>query len=77
VVKKVNEIVEKLYSVFELKGVCRSEFILVDGDPHLLEINTVPGLTPESLIPQQLEAAGIALTDFFDQLLEQALKKNN
>ena len=77
VVEKVNEIVEKLYSVFELKGVCRSEFILVDGDPHLLEINTVPGLTPASLIPQQLEAAGIALTDFFDQLLEQALKKNN
>ena len=77
VVEKVNEIVEKLYSVFELKGVSRSEFILVDGDPHLLEINTVPGLTPASLIPQQLEAAGIALTDFFDQLLEQALKKNN
>jgi D-alanine-D-alanine ligase len=50
---------------------------LVDGNPHLLEINTVPGLTGVSLIPQQLKAAGINLTDFFDQLLEQALKKNN
>ena len=77
VIKKVNQIVEKLYVKLELKGICRSEFILVDGNPHLLEINTVPGLTAVSLIPQQLKAAGISLTDFFDQLLEQALKKNN
>ena len=77
VITKVNQIVEKLYVKLELKGICRSEFILVDGNPHLLEINTVPGLTAVSLIPQQLKAAGITLTDFFDQLLEQALKKNN
>lgn len=77
VVEKVNEIVENLYSVLELKGVCRSEFIMVDGNPNLIEINTVPGLTATSLIPQQLQAAGISLNDFFNQLLEQALKKNN
>ena len=75
VIEKVNQIVKKLYIKLGLKGVCRSEFILVDGKPHFLEINTVPGLTPVSLIPQQLKAAGITLTDFFDQLLEQALKK--
>ena len=75
VIEKVNQIVKKLYIKLELKGVCRSEFILVDGNPHFLEINTVPGLTPVSLIPLQLEAAGIELSDFFDQLLEQALKK--
>ena len=75
VIEKVNQIVEKLYIKLGLKGVCRSEFILVDGNPHFLEINTVPGLTPVSLIPLQLEAAGIELSDFFDQLLEQALKK--
>ena len=77
IIDKINQIVENLYVKLELKGVCRSEFILVDDNPHLLEINTVPGLTAVSLIPQQLKAAGIALTDFFDQLLEQALKKNN
>ena len=77
VIQKVNQIVKKLYIKLGLKGVCRSEFILVDGNPHFLEINTVPGLTPVSLIPQQLKAAGIELSDFFDQLLEQAFKKNN
>jgi D-alanine-D-alanine ligase len=50
---------------------------MVDGNPNLIEINTVPGLTATSLIPQQLQAAGISLNDFFNQLLEQALKKNN
>ena len=74
-IEKLNQIVKKLYIKLGVKGVCRSEFILVDGDPHFLEINTVPGLTPVSLIPQQLKAAGIELSDFFDQLLEQALKK--
>ena len=76
-IEKVNQIIQELYVKLELKGVCRSEFILVDGNPHLLEINTVPGLTPVSLIPRQLKAADITLADFFDQLLEQALKKNN
>ena len=56
---------------------CNPHFILVKNEPHLLEINTVPGLTGESLIPKQLDAAGINITDFFDQLLEEALKKNN
>ena len=77
IVKKVNNISEKLYRKMELSGICRSEFILVKNEPHLLEINTVPGLTGESLIPKQLDAAGINITDFFDQLLEEALKKNN
>ena len=76
VIKKVNEISEKLYRELKLKGVCRSEFILVNDQPHLLEINTIPGLTTASLIPQQLEVAGIKLSTFFDQLLEEALKKN-
>lgn len=74
---KVNTIVEKLYEKLKLKGVCRSEFIIVDGIPHLLEVNTIPGLTAASLIPQQVKAAGIELTDFFESLLLEAMKKNS
>ena len=74
---KVNTIVEKLYEKLKLKGVCRSEFIIVDGIPHLLEVNTIPGLTAASLIPQQVKAAGIELTDFFESLLSEAMKKNS
>jgi D-alanine-D-alanine ligase len=40
----------------------------------LLEINTVPGLTTESILPQQAAAAGITLTELFDNAIEEALK---
>ena len=73
--KKVNLMVKKIYSKLNLKGVCRSEFIIVDGTPHLLEINTIPGMTSASLIPQQVKAAGIELGDFFKSLLSEGIKK--
>ena len=50
-----------------------SEFIIVDGEPHMLEMNTIPGLTTESLIPQQARAAGISLEDLFTNAIELAL----
>jgi D-alanine-D-alanine ligase len=43
-----------------MEGFSRSEFIIVNGEPHMLELNTIPGLTTESLIPQQAAAAGIS-----------------
>ena len=73
--KKVNTLVKKIYIKLNLKGVCRSEFIITDGAPHLLEINTIPGMTSASLIPQQVKAAGFDLGDFFESLLLEAIKK--
>jgi len=63
-----------IYKKLELKGIVRSEYIFVDDIPHLLEINTVPGMTANSIIPQQLSAMGIELSDFFSYLLRTALK---
>lgn len=73
--EKVHKNVKKLYQQLGLRGVCRSEFIIVEGIPHLLEVNTIPGLTSASLIPQQLSAAGIELETFFESLLTEAMKK--
>ncbi len=73
-VSKVHSTVKKLYHQLRLKGICRSEFIIVDGIPHLLEVNTIPGLTTASLIPQQVHVAGIELADFFETLLTEAMK---
>ena len=42
-----------MYEILKMKGFSRSEFIFKDGEPHLLEMNTVPGLTNESILPQQ------------------------
>lgn len=71
--KKWSEII---YNRLELRGVVRSEFIFVEGIPHLLEINTVPGMTARSIIPQQVEVMGMDLKEFFTLLLEEALTFN-
>ncbi|MCL5128890.1 MULTISPECIES: D-alanine--D-alanine ligase [unclassified Algibacter] len=71
---KVNTLAKKVYEVLKMKGFSRSEFIFKDGEPHLLEMNTIPGLTRESILPQQAKVAGISLSDLFDSAIEEALK---
>ena len=77
---KWKELVEhwakSIYVTLDLKGVVRSEFIFVNGIPHLLEVNTVPGITRKSIIPKQIEAMGIKLSQFFSYLLLETLAKN-
>lgn len=73
--EKVSAVAKKAYEVLKMTGFSRSEFIIVNGEPHMLEMNTIPGLTTESLIPQQAKEAGISLTDLFTNALELALNK--
>ncbi|AXT20854.1 D-alanine--D-alanine ligase [Flavobacteriaceae bacterium AU392] len=72
--KKVTVVAKQVYEILKMKGFSRSEFIFKDGEPHLLEVNTVPGLTKESILPQQAAAAGISLEDLFGNAIEEALK---
>lgn len=46
-----------------MSGFSRSEFIFIGDTPYFLEMNTVPGMTEASLLPQQAEIAGISLQD--------------
>src|SRR5690606_36113041 len=71
---KVNEVAKQVYQVLRMKGFSRSEYIFKNGEPHLLEVNTIPGLTKESILPQQAQAAGISLAELFDNAIEEALK---
>ena len=64
---------EKIYAILKMKGFSRSEFIFKNGKPHFLEINTVPGLTNESILPQQAKAAGISMQELFDSAIIEAL----
>ena len=66
---------EKVYTALGMKGMSRSDFIFVGDVPHFLEINTVPGLTEESLLPQQAKYAGISLRDLFGNALLEAMEK--
>ena len=70
----VEFIAEKVYTILNVSGFSRSEFIFVDGEPHFIEINMVPGLTEESILPQQAKAAGITLKELFESVIESALE---
>jgi D-alanine-D-alanine ligase len=72
---RVREVAKKAYEVLKMSGFSRSEYILVNGEPYMLEMNTIPGLTNESLIPQQAKEAGISLQDLFTNAIELALNK--
>ncbi|NJX16571.1 D-alanine--D-alanine ligase [Tamlana crocina] len=71
---KVTAEAKKVYKVLKMTGFSRSEFIFKNGEPHLLEVNTVPGLTKASILPQQAAAAGISLVDLFGNAIEEALR---
>ncbi|PKP28889.1 MAG: D-alanine--D-alanine ligase [Bacteroidetes bacterium HGW-Bacteroidetes-18] len=74
--KKLEKIASQVYQILNMSGFSRSEYILVNDEPHFLEMNTVPGLTTASIIPQQAAAAGISLVELFHNAIEMALSKN-
>ncbi len=72
--KNVIQLAAKIYKILGLKGYTRSEFILLGDEPYLLEVNTTPGLTEESILPQQAQAAGISLEELFHSAIEETLR---
>ena len=64
----------KAYKALNMSGFSRSEFIFIGDTPYFLEMNTVPGMTTESLLPQQAKAAGIPLPDLLTNAIEMAIK---
>ena len=68
---------EMLYEQLHCFGFVRFDYIFNDDGLFFLEVNTVPGLSPNSIVPQQAEADGISLKELFSLSLEQALKRNS
>jgi D-alanine-D-alanine ligase len=74
---KIRETAKKIYQVFNCNGVVRIDMIYNEsrGEPFMLEINTVPGQTAASVIPQQVRAMGWTLKQFYSALIEDALSR--
>lgn len=66
-VKKIEGLCVKAYKLLSLNGIIRIDFIIVNQIPYLLEINTNPGLSHKSIIPQQIKNIGIKFSDLLDQ----------
>ena len=67
-------IAKKIHRVLKMTGYTQSKFIFQGDEPYLLEVNTTPGLTEESILPQQAREAGISLSELFESAIEEALK---
>jgi D-alanine-D-alanine ligase len=65
---------KKIYQLLNMKGITRTDFIIQDGIPYLIETNTTPGLSKESIIPKQVRHSGMSLADFFAILVQEAIQ---
>lgn len=68
---RIQDLTAKIYDLIGCHGIIRNDYIITDGDKiNLLEVNTTPGMTATSFIPQQIRAAGMNLTDVFTEIIE-------
>lgn len=76
--EKVEAAAKKTYQLFNCRGVVRIDFIYNEQEdkPYMLEVNTVPGQSDASIVPQQVRAKGWDLTDFYSKLVEEALSNS-
>lgn len=77
---RVQALTLKIYDILGCKGIIRTDYIVTphtdrDWDINLLEVNTTPGMTPTSFIPQQVRAAGLNITDVLTEIIEDQLTK--
>ncbi len=71
--RKVQDLSQKIHLLIGCDGLTRTDFILKDNKFYFLEINTIPGLTAESICPKEAKTAGISFGSFLDKQVEMAL----
>lgn len=64
----VQEQAKKIYSILQLRSIARVDFIIIGDTPHVIEVNTTPGFSDESIVPKMLKTAGIEIADFWSEI---------
>ena len=77
IAEKIRQTAKRVYQIFNCRGIIRIDFIYNEeaGEPFMLEINTVPGQTDASIVPQQVRAMGWTLRQFYSSLIDEALTR--
>lgn len=71
---RVQKLTSAIYEILDCKGIVRVDYIISEGDSiNLLEVNTTPGMTPTSFIPQQVKAAGLEIKNVLADIIENEL----
>ena len=72
--ERIQQLTSVLYDILNCKGLVRIDYILTEGDTiNLLEVNTTPGMTTTSFIPQQVLAAGLQMKDVLSDIIDNEL----
>lgn len=71
----VQRTTSQIYRRLGCSGIVRADYILRGNTPYFLEVNTVPGMTATSFIPQQVRAAGLCMTQVLSEVIEDALAR--
>lgn len=76
--ERVKKLTSAIYDILGCKGIVRIDYIITEGEKiNMLEINTTPGMTATSFIPQQVKAAGLDIKDVMTDIIEEGLSKSN
>ena len=71
IARRVREITSHIYDILHCNGIIRIDYIVTkEGKIYMLEVNTTPGMTPTSFIPQQVKAAGLTMTEVLTDIVE-------
>lgn len=74
--KEIQTLTRKIYDLVGAKGIIRVDYIIAGNEPYLLEVNTTPGMTLTSFIPQQVAAAGLNISDVLTEIIENEFSGN-
>ena len=69
----IQALSSEIYYLLGLRSIARIDFILVETKPFVIEVNTIPGFSEASIVPQMLNVAGIDLKDFWGMVIKQEL----
>ena len=73
--ERVSKLTSMIYDLLGCRGIIRIDYIITAGDKiNLLEINTTPGMTKTSFIPQQVRAAGLDIRDVMTDIIDEGIK---
>ena len=75
--KEVRQLSSKIYDIFACRGIVRIDYIYTNGQLYFMEVNTIPGMSAASIVPQQIRAAGYTLQEMLIIAIEDAIENND
>lgn len=65
----IQEISKEIYQLMQLRSIARIDYMIVEGVPYIIEVNTTPGFSAESIVPKMIDASGITVKEFWTDIV--------